>query len=206
MAKAKSETDKIAAQHQFSTLEKPLEVGDNRKQLFIGIPKETSYQEKRISLTPKAAALLVNNGHEVVVETKAGIVLSNGDVVDAATGVALTFSAASSATAYYVIVRHRNHLPIASPAAASGGTITVDFTTTTGTPPGSFTPMVDVGGVWAMYAGNVNGDGFVNASDYTIWKSENAQFFQYLGGDINLDQFVNAADFVIWKTNNSKFS
>lgn len=40
--------------------------------IFIGLPREISMQENRISLTPDAVALLVNNGHEVWVETKAG--------------------------------------------------------------------------------------------------------------------------------------
>ena len=39
---------------------------------FIGLPKEISLQENRISLTPDAVALLVRQGHEVWVETKAG--------------------------------------------------------------------------------------------------------------------------------------
>lgn len=39
---------------------------------FIGLPREISLQENRISLTPDAVALLINRGHEVWVETKAG--------------------------------------------------------------------------------------------------------------------------------------
>jgi alanine dehydrogenase len=39
---------------------------------LIGLPREVSLQENRISLTPDAVALLTNNGHEVIVETKAG--------------------------------------------------------------------------------------------------------------------------------------
>jgi len=49
-----------------------LEVGKRASSLQIGIPKETSFQEKRVSLVPAAVALLVNNGHEVIVETGAG--------------------------------------------------------------------------------------------------------------------------------------
>jgi alanine dehydrogenase len=52
--------------------EKLLEVRKRRHCFFIGLPKEISLQENRISLTPDAVALLVNNGHEVWVETKAG--------------------------------------------------------------------------------------------------------------------------------------
>ncbi|MCB0819442.1 MAG: alanine dehydrogenase [Bacteroidetes bacterium] len=49
-----------------------LEVGSRTSSLQIGIPKESSFQEKRVSLVPAAVALLVNNGHEVLVETGAG--------------------------------------------------------------------------------------------------------------------------------------
>lgn len=40
---------------------------------FLGLPREISLQENRITLTPDAVALLVNNGHEIWVETKAGV-------------------------------------------------------------------------------------------------------------------------------------
>lgn len=53
--------------------EQMLEVRKRRHAFFIGLPKEISLQENRISLTPDAVALLVNNGHDVWVETKAGL-------------------------------------------------------------------------------------------------------------------------------------
>jgi alanine dehydrogenase len=49
-----------------------LEVARGATSLQIGIPKETSFQEKRVSLVPAAVALLVNNGHQITVETGAG--------------------------------------------------------------------------------------------------------------------------------------
>jgi alanine dehydrogenase len=52
--------------------EEMLEVGRKKGKLFIGIPKETSFQENRVALVPDAVALLVNNGHRVVLETNAG--------------------------------------------------------------------------------------------------------------------------------------
>ena len=39
---------------------------------FLGLPNEISLQERRITLTPDAVKLLVANGHEIWVETKAG--------------------------------------------------------------------------------------------------------------------------------------
>ena len=52
--------------------EEMLEVGRRSSELQIGIPKETSFQEKRVSLVPAAVAVLVNNGHQITVETGAG--------------------------------------------------------------------------------------------------------------------------------------
>src|SRR5690606_7832809 len=49
------------------------EVRRRRHCFFIGLPREISLQENRISLTPDAGAILVNNGHDVHVETKAGV-------------------------------------------------------------------------------------------------------------------------------------
>ena len=41
-------------------------------ELFIGIPKETWFQENRIALTPEAVKVLTANGHRVIMERKAG--------------------------------------------------------------------------------------------------------------------------------------
>lgn len=48
----------------------PVKVG--QQSLLIGLPKEVSLQENRIALTPEAVAILVRNGHQVVVEKGAG--------------------------------------------------------------------------------------------------------------------------------------
>ena len=53
--------------------EKLMEVKRAKHSFFIGLPREISLQENRISLTPDAVAILVNNGHEIWVEAKAGL-------------------------------------------------------------------------------------------------------------------------------------
>ena len=50
-----------------------LEHSTNRESLFIGIPKECAFQEKRVPLVPEAVALLVSNGHKVYVESNLGL-------------------------------------------------------------------------------------------------------------------------------------
>lgn len=55
-----------------SPQEETLEIGRKRGKLFIGIPKETSFQENRVALAPEAVSLLTANGHRIRVESKAG--------------------------------------------------------------------------------------------------------------------------------------
>lgn len=60
--------------HQGSLLpkEEMLEIARKKGNLYIGIPKETSYQERRVALVPETVSLLVANGHRVKVESKSG--------------------------------------------------------------------------------------------------------------------------------------
>jgi alanine dehydrogenase len=52
--------------------EELLASGKKYKKLTIGIPKEKHLIEQRVSLTPEAVEVLVDNGHEVLLESKAG--------------------------------------------------------------------------------------------------------------------------------------
>lgn len=52
--------------------EETLELLKQKGELFIGIPKEIAYQEKRVCLTPDAVNALTAHGHRVMVESKAG--------------------------------------------------------------------------------------------------------------------------------------
>ena len=40
--------------------------------MCIGLPRESSYNENRIALTPEAVGVMIANGHQVIIETKAG--------------------------------------------------------------------------------------------------------------------------------------
>lgn len=59
--------------------EEKLEIGKQKSELFIGIPKETSYQERRICLTPDAVNSLTSHGHRVMIEAGAGACASYAD-------------------------------------------------------------------------------------------------------------------------------
>jgi len=59
--------------------EEKLEIAKHKSELFIGIPKETSYQERRICLTPDAVNSLTSHGHRVMIESGAGLSSSYSD-------------------------------------------------------------------------------------------------------------------------------
>ena len=62
----------VSPSFTYETLEETLDIKPKGVELFIGIPKETSFQENRIALTPEAVTVLVANGHKVVMEMGSG--------------------------------------------------------------------------------------------------------------------------------------
>ena len=70
----------VSPSFTYETLEETLDIKPRRVELFIGIPRETSFQENRIALTPEAVTVLVANGHKVIMESKAGEGASYSDM------------------------------------------------------------------------------------------------------------------------------
>ena len=52
----------VSASFNYETLEETLDVKPGNQPLVIGLPKETDFQENRISLTPDAVSVLLNYG------------------------------------------------------------------------------------------------------------------------------------------------
>jgi hypothetical protein len=115
---------------------------------------------------------------------------------------------------YYIMVEHRNHLGILTPAPANklSGTAILEWDFTS---QDSYRPFVfRVGqkeistGIWAMYAGNSQQDPgveVINSADQTVWKNDQNDI-NYLFGDFNLNVIANSADETIWKNNQNSTS
>ena len=84
--------DKITSSIGILPKEEMLELKPNFKKLQIGIPKETSFQENRVSLTPESVALLVNNGHKIIIENGAGDASSFSDEEYSKNGAIIVYS------------------------------------------------------------------------------------------------------------------
>jgi alanine dehydrogenase len=73
--------------------------------MLIGVPKEIKNHEYRVGLTPESAGELIHNGHEVVVETQAGIGIGADDNAYIEAGATIAPDAASVFAAADMIVK-----------------------------------------------------------------------------------------------------
>lgn len=82
----------IAQRGLLQTQESMMETNKKSNSLYIGIPKEISFQECRIALTPLSVALLINNGHKVIIESGAGVGANFTDKDYSEQGAQISFS------------------------------------------------------------------------------------------------------------------
>lgn len=76
-------------QTQAETLQIPVK----SSQLFVGIPRETTLEERRVALVPSGAFNLTNRGHRVLIETGAGKLSAYKDNDFSESGAEIAYSA-----------------------------------------------------------------------------------------------------------------
>ena len=120
-------------------------------------------------------------------------------------------------TNYYVLIEHRNHLPIMSPGIlhTTSSSLAYDFTQNQSwileSSPGNFQGEGQklIGTKYVMYAGNENQSIGIDArtiidqSDDTSWKTNMGDRFEYLNSDFSLDGDTNAKDNALRINNDS---
>ncbi|OAB78688.1 hypothetical protein [Cochleicola gelatinilyticus] len=128
-----------------------------------------------------------------VIEARSALLQRDGDVVDVDGTSAVSFT--SAAASYYVLVNHRNHLGVlsANPIAILG-TTAVDLSSNPSDVFGGTNAVANMGGGnYAMFGGDVNGNGQVQNSDLTaivlLLGSSG-----YSEGDLNLNGQVQNSD------------
>lgn len=127
-----------------------------------------------------------------VVKGVSAFVQRDGDIVGTDGTSALTIDAASGD--YYISVRHRNHIPIATDMTVSlSATVThIDFTNVNNIRGGA-SAISDVNGTPVLIPGDVDGNGQVQLSDYFAGLALVGQP-GYRTGDINMDGQVQLSD------------
>ena len=99
---------------------------------------------------------------------------------------------------YFIVIKHRNHLPIMSAAAVSLSKTPslYDFTTAQSQAYGTDPLTMLESGVYGAPAGDANGNGVVNSQDReTVWRSHNGTPWSYAkNSDLNLDGGIDAEE------------
>ncbi len=93
MGSQKQSYIKLSSSEQLLPKEELLMIKTDKQSFTIGVPKETKFQENRVSLVPSAVSLLVENGHRIKVERGAGIKANFEDRDFAESGAELVDSA-----------------------------------------------------------------------------------------------------------------
>lgn len=127
-------------------------------------------------------------------------------VPDAAGYAAITYSAATSDSTYYIVVKNRGSIETWSAAGIpfTGGTAVYNFTTAASKAYG--TNQILKGSKYCIYSGDVNQDGFIDFSDLTDVDNDAYNFTSgYVVTDVNGDQYVDFTDLTIVDNNAYNF-
>ncbi len=119
---------------------------------------------------------------------KAALLTKNGNIT-ALDGYSNLLFSSSVSDSLFVVIWHRNHLPVISSQALtlSGGIYTYDFTTDSTKAYGGTAAQTElIPGIWGIYSGDANADGTIDNSDYLLWKTD-AGKSGYMPTDFNLN-------------------
>lgn len=144
-----------------------------------------------------------------LVAAKSALLQADGRIIDAS-GTAKVFFNDTPRGDYYVAIQHYNHLGVMTATPITfDDTTSFDFSDpNSAVYANGANPQNNLSGVLCMWAGDMNGDGTINAVDKnTYWKPEKDSDFIYgtSKADLNLDGTVDATDSnTYWRANNSK--
>jgi len=105
---------------------------------------------------------------------------------------------------YYILLRHQNHLAVMSAAAQAlnrTGATLYDFSIGANLYGSAGATLLEEN-VYGMWSGDINQDGQITTSDYTLWyNSARAGDSGYQITDVNGDGQVTTSDYTIWYNN-----
>jgi hypothetical protein len=157
----------------------------------------------------KSATGAANATSSTVKATVPAFVLQNGSIVALDGSSAVTAPLTESGT-YYIVVYHRNHLPVMSNSAITSNSTNYTYNFTSGSTQAYGTnAQIDMGsGVYGMYSGRVEtatSANDIDAADRSqAWSDRNLT--GYRTSDCTLDGVVDAADRSVILNNSGKSS
>ena len=133
------------------------------------------------------------------------IVYSASDIALSTTGQANISIPGRNYGSYYVTVKHRNSLETtsAAPVSFANGTVEYSFDVPSKVFGNNLKPVNES---YCIYAGDVNGDGLINAADINSLYSAASVFSTgYITDDVNGDGIVDAMDLILTDNNAANF-
>lgn len=113
------------------------------------------------------------------------------------------FYSAINGTSYYIVVKHLNALETwsASPQTFNSNILSYDFTSSANKAYGNNLKLIN--GKWCIYSGDVNRDGFIDASDLNLVFADNVNGATgYIATDLNGDMYTEIEDINVVFINN----
>lgn len=109
--------------------------------------------------------------------------------------------------AYYVVLRHRNHLAVRSAnSIILPNENALDLTQSNAVAGGAAQMALVSSGRYALLSGDFSGNGVISVADYNSYAAQVAAINQYLSADANLDGHITVADFNGYAPNASKIA
>ena len=146
-----------------------------------------------------------DNKGTTVFDTRVGLLLENGNIVDPSTGSSLRFSNLARGISFYYCVRHRNHLDVlTSKKYVAGYPALVDLTKDDAKVLGEQQLKPSGDGYFMMYTGDFSQDGIIQSTDFDSWTLNPAANAVYELEDANLDGIIQITDYDFWFRNKAK--
>ncbi|MFK7978717.1 MAG: choice-of-anchor B family protein [Saprospiraceae bacterium] len=141
---------------------------------------------------------------EEILAKKAGLLLTDGRIVQADGLQAIQFGTIAAAS-IHLVVRHKSHLATMSSSLIdlTNSPVTYDFTLGAEQAMG-IDQLKLKGDKYCQIAGDFDQNGIINNLDFNIWKQNSALVNRYLPWDADGNGVINSLDFNVWKLNRSK--
>jgi hypothetical protein len=121
-------------------------------------------------------------------------------------GAAIVSVPAAFSGSYYITVKHRNHIETTSAAPVSFGGNTINYAFDLPSRVfGENLILINPGGYYAIYGGDVNQNGLVESFDMTPIDNLSSTFGYGFNVDVNSDGSIDSRDMTIVDNNNSGF-
>ena len=153
--------------------------------------------------------LELRNGEDMaeMVSQKAALLLNDGKVVDVATSGPVRFTDTPPGLGYYLVIRHRNHLAVASASPVLLPSFATYHFTTAATQAKGEGQLAELKeGVYGKFTADINSDGITDLNDlfeFSLAFSNNSDIFTYTDADLNLDGILSIQDYNWYVANSS---